>query len=130
MIRPFAALAMAPLLLASVAAAAEPTPGRYQVEFQLTEAGRTVVSATTFASEQQAAMLELNAEQDMLLFEANLYTVQGDGDEARMAVQINLVRNGEEVAAPSLMFKRGGTARYEAGTEGDDMVRITIKPAP
>ena len=75
-------------------------------------------------------MLELNAEQDMLLFEANLYTVQGDGDEARMAVQINLVRNGEEVAAPSLMFKRGGTARYEVGTEGDDMVRITIKPAP
>jgi len=29
-----------------------------------------------------------------------------------------------------MMMRRGGTARYEVGTEGADVVRVTIKPAP
>lgn len=130
MSRTFAALALtATLLSPAVAQAQDAAPQRYAVELQVIEAGKDVVMARTFVSEDHVAALDINASRDTLSFEANLFTVQGDGDEAVLAVEINLVRNGEEIAAPRLMFKRGGTARYETMNE-DEGVRITFSPAP
>lgn len=131
MIRTFAALALTAALLSPAAALAQnATPQRYEVELQLTEAGKNVVLASTFLAEGSPATLTLNADKDTFEFTTRIFTQQGDGASDMLVSEINLVRNGEEIAAPSLMMRRGGTARYEVGTEGADMLRVTIRPAP
>ncbi|MBN9480536.1 MAG: hypothetical protein J0I52_09880 [Bordetella sp.] len=107
---------------------AEDPPQRYQVELQIMENGADVIHARTYISETHVAALDLNADQDFLSFEANLYTAQGDGEGA-LIIDVNLMRNGEELAAPRMTFRPGGSARFEAGTEGEDMIRISISPA-
>lgn len=130
MIRTFAVLPLTAALLSPAAALAQnATPQRYAVEFQVTEAGKDVVVARTFVAEGSPANLTLNADKDTLDFNANIYTQQGDGDD-RLVTEVNLFRNGEEIAAPRMMMRRGGTARYEVETEAADVVRVTIKPAP
>ncbi|MNJ37393.1 hypothetical protein D3C77_322100 [compost metagenome] len=74
--------------------------------------------------------MRLNGDHDRFEFNASIDTEQGDGADDLLVSEINLVRNGEEIAAPRLMMRRTGTARYEVGTEGAEMVRVTIKPAP
>lgn len=89
-----------------------------------------MVLARTFIAEGSPASLTLNADKDALDFNANIYTQQGDGADDLLVSEINLFRNGEEIAAPRMMMRRGGTGRYEVGTEGADVVRVTIRPAP
>ena len=130
MIRTLAALALTAALLSPAAALAQDAaPQRYVVELQLVEAGEQVVLASTFVTVGGSANLTMNGDQDQFEFNTNLYTQQGDGADDRLVTEVNLVRNGEEIAAPRMMMKRGGTARYEAGTEGADMIRVTVKPA-
>lgn len=131
MTRTFAALALTAALFAPAAALAQnAAPQRYAVELQLMEAGKDVVVARTFVAEGSPASLTLSADKDALEFNANIYTQQGDGADDLLVTEINLIRNGEEIAAPRLMMRRTGTARYEVGTEGADEIRVTIKPAP
>lgn len=128
MIRTFAALALTAALFAPAAALAhDAAPQRYAVELQVMEAGKDVVVARTFVAEGSPASLTLSADKDALEFSANIYTQQG-ADEL-LVTEVNLVRNGEELAAPRMMMRRTGTARYEVGTEGADVVRVTIRPA-
>lgn len=131
MVKTFAALALTAALFAPAAALAQDAaPQRYAVELQLMEAGKDVVIARTFIAEGSPASLTLNADKDALDFNANIYTQQGDGADDLMVTEVNLFRNGEELAAPRMMMRRTGTARYEVGTEGADVVRVTIRPAP
>ncbi|WP_312783953.1 hypothetical protein [Brevundimonas sp.] len=131
MIRTFVALALTASLLSPAAALAQDaTPQRYAVELQLMEGGKDVVLASTFVAVGGTATLTLNADKDTFDFSTNLYAQQGDGADDMLVTEVNLVRNGEEIAAPRMMMRRGGAARYEVGTEGADVVRVTIKPAP
>ncbi len=131
MIKTFAALALTAALLSPVAALAQDaTPQRFAVELQVIEAGKDMVVLHTFVAEGSPANLTLNADKDTLDFNASVFTQQGDGADDLLVTEVNLIRNGEEIAAPRLMMRRGGTARYEVGTEGADVVRVTIKPAP
>ncbi|MGO4408727.1 MULTISPECIES: hypothetical protein [unclassified Brevundimonas] len=131
MIRTLAALALTAALITPPSALAQSAaPQRYAVELQVMEAGKDVVVARTFVAEGHPATLTLNADKDALEFNANIYTQQGDGADDLLVTEISLARNGEEIAAPRMMMRRGGTARYEVGTEGADAVRITVKPAP
>lgn len=131
MTRIFVAFALTVALFAPTAALAQDAaPQRYAVELQLMEAGKDVVVAHTFVAVGGAATLTLNADKDSFDFSTNLCLQQGDGADDMLVTEVNLVRNGEEVAAPRMMMKRGGTARYEVGTEGADVVRVTIRPAP
>ena len=131
MSRLLAALALAVGLSIPATGLANDTPSqRYAVELQLMEAGKDVVLASTFVTVGGSANLTLNGDQDQLEFSTSLYVQQGDGAEDLLVTEVNLFRNGEEIAAPRLMMRRTGTARYEVGTEGADVVRVTIKPAP
>jgi hypothetical protein len=131
MIRTFVALALTATLLAPAAALAQnAAKQRYAVELQVIEDGKDVVLARTFIAEGSPASLTLNADKDALEFNASIYTQQGDGADDLLVTEVNLVRNGEEIAAPRMMMRRGGTARYEVGTEGADVVRVTVKPTP
>lgn len=130
MIKTFIALALAaPLMAPAVALAQQAAPQRYAVELQLTEAGKDVVVAHTFVAVGGAATMSLAADNDTFDFSTTLDVEQGDGADDRLVAEVNLVRNGEEIAAPRLMMKRSGSARYEVGTEGVDVVRVTIRPA-
>lgn len=126
----FAAMTLASALIALPALAQDATPQRYAVELQLMEAGKEVVLASTFVAVGGTANLTLNGDQDALDFNTTVYAQQGDGAEDLLVTEVNLFRNGEEIAAPRIMMRRGGTARYEVGTEGADMIRVTVKPAP
>ena len=126
----FAAMTLASALIALPALAQDATPQRYAVELQLMEAGKEVVLASTFVAVGGTANLTLNGDQDALDFNTTVYAQQGDGAEDLLVTEVNLLRNGEEIAAPRMMMRRGGTARYEVGTEGADVVRVTVKPAP
>jgi hypothetical protein len=131
MIRTFAALALTATLIAPAPALAQDAAKqRYAVELQVIEDGKDVVLARTFIAEGSPASVTLNADKDALEFNASIYTQQGDGADDLLVTEVNLVRNGEEIAAPRMMMRRGGTARYEVGTEGADVVRVTVKPTP
>lgn len=130
MSRLFAAFALASALIPPAALAQDTTPQRYTVELQLVEAGKDVVLATTFLTVGGSANLALTGDQDQFEFNTSMDMQQGDGAEDMLVTEVNLFRNGEEIAAPRMMMRRGGTARYEVGTEGADVVRVTIKPAP
>ena len=131
MIKTFAALALTAALLSPVAVLAQDaTPQRFAVELQVMEAGKDMVVLHTFVAEGSPANLTLNADKDTLDFNASVFTQQGDGADDLLVTEVNLIRNGEEIAAPRMMMRRGGTARYEVGTEGADVVRVTVKPAP
>lgn len=128
--RLFAAIALASALIALPALAQDATPQRYAVELQLMEAGKDVVLASTFVAVGGSANLTLNGDQDQFEFNTSLDVQHGDGAEDMLVTEVNLFRNGEEIASPRMMMRRSGTARYEVGTEGADVVRVTIKPAP
>ncbi|MND82000.1 hypothetical protein D3C80_738130 [compost metagenome] len=128
--RLFAAITLASALIAPPSLAQNATPQRYAVELQFMEAGKDVVLATTLVAVGGSANVRLNGDHDRFEFNASIDTEQGDGADDLLVSEINLVRNGEEIAAPRLMMRRTGTARYEVGTEGAEMVRVTIKPAP
>ena len=131
MIKLFAALALTATLLSPAAALAQnTTPQRYAVELQLMEAGKDVVLASTFVAVGGSANLTLNGDKDQFEFNTTMGVQQGDGAEDMLFTEVSLIRNGEEIAAPSMMIRRGGTARYEVGTEGADVIRVTVKPAP
>lgn len=128
--RLFAAITLVSALIALPSLAQDATPQRYAVELQFMEAGKDVVMATTFVAVGGSANMTLIGDQDQFEFNASLDAQQGDGADDLLISEINLVRNGEEIASPRLMMRRTGTARYEVGTEGAETVRVTIKPAP
>lgn len=128
--RLFAAITLASALIPLPSLAQDATPQRYAVELQFMEAGKDVVMATTFVAVGGSANMTVIGDQDQFEFNASLDAQQGDGADDLLISEINLVRNGEEIASPRLMMRRTGTARYEVGTEGAETVRVTIKPAP
>ncbi|MDQ1153762.1 hypothetical protein [Brevundimonas sp. SORGH_AS_0993] len=60
-------------------------------------------------------------------FEANLFTVQGDGDD-QMMVEAHLARGEKEIAAPRLTFLRGQMSEIAMGEEAGDVLKMTIMP--
>lgn len=128
--RLFAAMTLASSLIAVPALAQDATPQRYAVELQLMEGGKDVVLASTFVAVGGSANMTLAGDKDQFEFNTSMGVQQGDGADDMLFTEVSLVRNGEEIAAPRMMMRRGGAARYEVGTEGADVVRVTIKPAP
>lgn len=124
------AFVLAASLIAPAAMALEPASAkRYEVELRVIEANKPVVQASTYISTGAQATLSLQGDQDSFEFVTNLYLQQGDSAEDRLVSEIHLVRNGVEIASPTLMMKSGGTARYHVGTEGRDEISVTVKPA-
>ena len=124
MIRP--ALIAAALLIATPALAQEPAAQRYHLDLSVVQNGVTVVSTRTQILEDAPAQASATVNGVTYDFEANLFTVQGDGADGQMMLEAHLARGETEIAAPRLTFLRGQDARIEVGDEAGDVLKMTI----
>ncbi len=122
------ALIAAVLLAATPAFAQEPTPQRYQLDLSVIQNGIEVVSTRTQILEDMPASASASVGGAIYDFEANLFTVQGDGADAQMQLEAHLSRNEAQTAAPRLTFLRGSKAAVRVGDESGDLLTMTITP--
>lgn len=122
------ALIAAVLLAATPAFAQEPTPQRYQLDLSVVQNGIEVVSTRTQIVEDMPASASASVGGATYDFEANLFTVQGDGAGAQMQLEAHLSRNEAQITAPRLTFLRGSKAAVRVGDESGDLLSMTITP--
>ena len=126
------ALIAAVLLAATPAFAQEPTPQRYQLDLSVIQNGIEVVSTRTQILEDMPASASASASASVggatYDYEANLFTVQGDGADAQMQLKAHLSRNEAQIEAPRLTFLRGSKAAVRVGDESGDLLTMTITP--
>lgn len=128
MIRPI--LIAAALFAATPALAQEPAPRHYRLDVSVVRNGVEVVSTHTQIMENAPASASATLGDTTYEFEANLFTVQGDGADAQMMVEANLARNDTQIAAPRLTFLRGEMAEIAIGDEAGDILKMSIMPVP
>lgn len=58
---------------------------------------------------------------------AELSVVQGDGDDAQLALAVSITNNSDEPLQPQMIVRRGGTARMEVGTSTDH-IKLSLSP--
>lgn len=121
-------LIAAALLVAMPALAQEPTVDGYQLQMSVVRNGVTVISTRTQIAEGAPASATAVIGDVTYDFEANLFTVQGDGAEAQMMVEAHLSRDNEQIAAPRLTFLRNQSAGIGIGDETGDVLRMNIVP--
>lgn len=126
MIRP--ALIAAALLVATPALAQEAPPQRYQLDLSVVQNGVEVVSTRTQILEDAPASASASIGGITYDFEANLFTIQGDGAETQMQLEAHLSRNEAQIAAPRLTFLRGSEAAVRVGDDSGDLLTMTITP--
>ncbi|MBA4805558.1 MAG: hypothetical protein H2038_12990 [Brevundimonas sp.] len=126
MIRP--AVVAAALLAAAPAFAQEPGRERYQLEVSVVRNGVEIVSTRTQIVEDVPASASASINGVTYAFEADLFTVQGDGGDAQMMVQAHLSRGEVELAAPRLTFLRGDRAAVRVGDDSGDLLTMSITP--
>lgn len=122
------ALIAAVLLAATPAFAQEPTPQRYQLDLSVIQNGIEVVSTRTQILEDMPASASASVGGATYDYEANLFTVQGDGADAQMQLEAHLSRNEAQIEAPRLTFLRGSKAAVRVGDESGDLLTMTITP--
>lgn len=118
----------AALLGATPSLAEEPGSQRYQLDLSVIQNGVEVVSTRTQILEHLPASASATVGGVTYDFEANLFTVQGDGAGAQMQLEANLSRNDAPVAAPRLTFLRGSSAKVRVGDGSGDLLSMTITP--
>jgi hypothetical protein len=121
--------AAASLLAGTTAIAGEPG-SRYQLDVSVVRSNVEIASITTQIMEDVPTTASMNAGGMTYEFEANLFTVQGDGDAAQLRLEAHLSRGDEEIAAPKLTLHRGSPARVQVGDERGDVMNMTISPIP
>ncbi|MDP3801731.1 hypothetical protein [Brevundimonas sp.] len=126
MIRP--ALIAAALLAATPAIAQERSAQRYQLDLSVVQNGVEVVSTRTWILEDAPASASASVGGTTYAFEADLFAVQGDGDDAQMQLEARLSRNDARIAAPRLTFLRGDKAAVRVGDGSGDLLSMTITP--
>lgn len=121
---------IAALALASPALAeplSEPQP--YQIDLTVERSGEEVVRIRTQIAEGTTAEASASAAGVTYHFEASLWSVQGDGSSEQMALEANLSRGEDQLAAPRLTFLRGKDAVIEVGRPDGEILRMTVAPA-
>ena len=122
------ALISAALLAATPAFAQDAAPQRYQLDLSVIQDGVEIVSTRTQILEDLPASASASVGGNTYDFEANLFTVQGEGAEAQMQLEAHLSRNEAQIAAPRLTFLRGSKAAVRVGDESGDLLTMTITP--
>lgn len=125
-------LAAALAAFAVPAAAQDPLP-RYAIDFSIHDEGVEVTSARTVIVEGGQANVVLTGADGQHLFEANLQPEQGDGEDDQLILELYLNHDGRDLARPTMIMKRGGSAQMRIGTEGPDRtltdgIDITVSP--
>ncbi|WP_336977202.1 hypothetical protein [Brevundimonas nasdae] len=123
-----AALTAFALLAATPAFAQEAAPQYYRLDISVVRKGVEVVSTHTQIVEGYPAGASATLGDVTYDFEANLFSVQGDGDTAQMVVEAHLARGESEIAAPRLSFLRGQMAEIAMGEEAGDVLKMSIMP--
>ena len=106
---------IATALLIATPAFAQDHPQRYQLDLTVVQNGVEVVSTRTQILEDMPASASASVGGATYDFEANLFTVQGDGAEA-------------QIAAPRLTFLRGSKAAVRVGDGSGDLLTMTVTP--
>lgn len=99
--------------LAASTALAEPV-SRYALDVSVYRDGVAIVSAQTVIAEDSTANIHIDGAESFNL-SAQLNTVQGDGDDAKLELSASLQNGDDTPLEPRLTLKRGGTARMEVG---------------
>lgn len=123
-----AALIAFALLTAAPALAQEASPHHYRLDVSVVRNGVEVVSTHTQILEDVPASAAVTLGDTTYEFEANLFAVQGDGDEAQMMIEANLARGETQIAAPRLTFLRGQMAEIAIGDEAGEILKMSIMP--
>jgi len=123
-----AILIAATLLAATPAIAQDPASQRYQLDLSVIQNGVEVVSTSTQILEGMVASASASVGGVTYDFEANLFAVQGDGDDTQMQLEANLSRGEQPMASPRLTFLRGDKAAVRVGDESGDLLTMTITP--
>ncbi len=121
-------LIAAALLAATPAFAQDTAPQRYQLDLSVVQNGVEVVSTRTQTLEDMPSSASASVGGATYEFEANLFTVQGDGAEAQMQLEAHLSRNEAQIAAPRLTFLRGSKAAVRVGDGSGDLLTMTVTP--
>lgn len=116
------------LLAAGPALAQEAAPKHYRLDVTVVRNGVEIVSAHTQILEGASASAAATLGETTYELEANLFAVQGDGDDAQMMVEANLARGETQIAAPRLTFLRGQMADITIGDEAGDVLKMSIMP--
>lgn len=120
------ALIVFALLAAGPAFAQEAAPKHYRLDVSVVRNGVEVVSTHTQILEGAPATASAVLGDTTYEFEANLFAVQGDGDDAQMMIEANLARGETQIAAPRLTFLRGQMAEIAIGDEAGDVLKMSI----
>lgn len=122
------ALIAAALLLATPALAQEPAPQRYQLDLSVVQNGVERVSTRTQLLEDSSAGASASIGGTTYDFQADLFTIQGDGADGQMLLEARLSRGEQQIAAPRLTFLRGEKAAVRVGDETGDVLTMTVTP--
>ncbi len=118
--------------LALPAAAQDATP-RYAIDLTIVENGVEVTSARTLIVEGGQANVVLTGADGQHSFDANLQPEQGDGEDDKLVLELYLNHDGQTLASPTMIMKRGGSAQMRIGSEGPDRaltdgIEIEVRP--
>lgn len=107
-------------LSASSPAFAQDATDRYDLAFSTVKDGQVVASASMVLAVDGSANISLDTEGESYVVNASLLSTQGDGDEERLMLETWIGYNGDDIARPTIMINRGGTATYQSGRQGPD----------
>lgn len=122
------AVIAAALSIAMPALAQEPAAQCYLLELSVVQDGVQIVSTRTQIVEDAPASASASVGGQTYDFEAELFTVQGDGDDAQLQLEANLSRGEQHIASPRLTFLRGEMAAVQVGDQSGDLLTMTITP--
>lgn len=106
---------------------------RYALELSVYRDGIVVVAGRTLIVEDLQAEMSLSDGDLPYQLNADLSPIQGDGDPAMLSLNVNLSHGDDQPLSPSLIVRRGGTARVETGEQNaaGDMINgttLTLTP--
>lgn len=128
MIKPVALVAALMAACAVAGSAAAQSQDRYALDLSVYRDGLLVAAGRTLIVEDKQAEMALTDGDLRYELNADLNPIQGDGDDSRLSLNINLSHGDDQPLQPSLVVRRGGTARIEVGEKNasDEIVNGTI----
>lgn len=107
------------LAVAAVLIAASPTlaaaEDRYALDVSVFRDGVQVIGGHTLIVPEKQAEMSLTDGDLRYELNADLNPVQGDGDDERLSLNVNITHGDDQPQIPSMTVRRGGSTRIEVG---------------
>lgn len=118
---------IAAILVAMSLSTAAGSTERYALEVSIMRDGVETVSTRSLIQEDGASEISVSDGLETFQMNAELSVVQGDGDDAQLALAVSITNNSDEPLQPQMIVRRGGTARMEVGTSTDH-IKLSLSP--